>query len=223
MESDKKKSVFLKCTACIFLVLFVIGVTTYTNFKHNKQQITQAQGATFVGKLTNIIDEHFDTFFALSGEEPLVLGPHDHPMLKAKELLLSNFLNEEDKKIFQKHVDKVGTGHTYVAFLGVKDGKEIMYLVVNSSSKSGGFTFESNLPFTYDSVIKEFERLSGTELTQEFLTDCTRNKVLDQPNGILFHLVPNADKTAYIFVFWANINGQIYITSPDLIKAGVLY
>ena len=68
MESDKKKSVFLKCTACIFLVLFVIGVTTYTNFKHNKQQITQAQGATFVGKLTNIIDEHFDTFLLYQGK-----------------------------------------------------------------------------------------------------------------------------------------------------------
>ena len=222
MKSDKKKSVFLKCTACILLVLFVIGVTAYTNFKSNNQRITQAHSAVLVEKNIDIIKEYFDTFFAFSGYS-IINGSYYYPTLLAEELLLSDFLNEEDKAIFEEHAESLDYKQRYVAFLGAKDGKEMMYIAVNLAPSMGEFVFESNLPFTYDSVVKEFERLSGTELTQEFLTDCTRNKVLDQQNGILFHLVPNADKTAYIFVFWANINGQIYITSPDLIKAGVLY
>ncbi|MBR2933511.1 MAG: hypothetical protein IKC33_04280 [Clostridia bacterium] len=187
----------------------------------------KAYGYMVTGKTPAVIDTYFDTFFAYSGVN---VDRNIIVLIDANEILASDLLSDADKAIFekehkakQKSTKRRNGPLEYEIFLGVKDGKDIVYIQSANINSGLKLVYESNLPFTFDSVIKEFERLSGTTLTQEFLQDCERHLVLNQPGGITVYLVPNAEKTKYNLVFWSLINNQIYITSPEYIKAGVLY
>ena len=213
MAFKNKTKNFLKVFSIIIALSFVLLIATPVT----------AYGFVPTGKEDRL--EEFDTFFAFSGSD---LVSTSVALLTAEEILASDLLSPTDKSTFEKEykskVKKAKGTLEFQIYLGVKDGKDMVCVrSANSNYSLVEFMFESNLEYTYDSVIKEFERLSGTTLTQEFLQDCERHQVLNQPGGITVFLVPNAEKTKYNLVFWSLINNQIYITSPEYIKAGVLY
>lgn len=66
-------------------------------------------------------------------------------------------------------------------YLGIDDGKDYIYVQYLDTGKV--FKFESDLYFSFTSVIEKFEELSGTELSKEFLnsnkTDFFKTKLCE--------------------------------------------
>ena len=80
--------------------------------------------------------------------------------------------------------------------------------------------FKSNLSYSFASIIEEFERLSGKEITQEFLKDCNVNPTTGEPGGIFLDLTFNKHGYALaVEYYWAIIDGQFYVVCPALNEA----
>lgn len=96
----------------------------------------------------------------------------------------------------QKNEDSAEVG--FQVCLGTKEGKDYVYLVDYNSvdekgkKKNKTFLFESNLPYSLDSVVDELVDQSNTLITSDFLNSTTYvNNTLQ--SGIIFKFVETKD------------------------------
>ena len=174
-------------------------------------------------KSTDIIENNFDTFFAFSGSSNT-----ENSKIEAQEIWLSRLLREEDELILKKTIGydrnkfsnwKIAQQHFQI-YLGTKDGFDYVYIDRYNNALKEPLVFKSNLSYSFASIIEEFERLSGKEITQEFLKDCNVNPTTGEPGGIFLDLTFNKHGYALaVEYYWAIIDGQFYVVCPALNEA----
>lgn len=140
----------------------------------------------FKDRKTNIQDVHdLSSSDILLRDDLLTLHEYDGPVFR------------EMKKILNVSV-----------YLGIDDGKDYIYIQYLDTGKV--FKFESDLHFSFTSVIEKFEELSGTKLTKEFLnsnkTDFFKTKLCE---GIFlkYELLESGNSRRY---FKSTINEKEY-------------
>ncbi len=142
--------------------------------------------------------ESFDKFFAFGTLSP-------GPLYKSCDLL-----SEQDRE----KLKEAGQGFAYYDYyLGIKDGVDVV--VVRIPYNNMLLTFNSNLDYRYEDIIKEFENISGTTLTGEFLETSNYDSNMQKEMGgislCLYKQEGGETDDTYASYFKANINGKIYV------------
>ena len=177
------------------------------------------------GKSPEFIEKEFDELLAF-GSWWLENGITFTENVKF-DLLGTDIISESDKdaiREFEKANGKSGKNvYYYNIYMGMKDGKDTVVLS-RLIAPYQTFKFESNLQYSFSSVLEKFEELSGEELTREFLLDSTfDNDYYYSVGGISVRFVLDAlnynhqKGKSYIAYYIAIIDGQVYIvTSKQL-------
>ena len=202
------------------LLLILAVMLSFVGCKDKKAQIDLGP-ARDCSKSMDIISSNFDTFFAFSGG-----SGSRHSKENAYRIWSSSLLSQEDVKTLQKalnHGQEKGQRSAIrdemQLYLGTKDGVDYIYIDRYNHSLEQPLVFKSNLPYSFASIIEEFERLSGKDLTQEFLNDCNVNQAIGEPGGIFINLRFNQGNMKAIEFYWAIIDGQFYVVCPALNEA----
>lgn len=147
------------------------------------------------------LEQHFDVFVAFGGGAK--------KMFPVDLLLNSDLIKEEDKLILSDYnsTSKESNNIFYNVYLGVKNGKDIVELH-HLSKPYKTFEFSSNLDYTFESIIYEFEELSGKKLTQDFLCGADGNKSRET-QGIFVDFTLLEDGTYGVY-FISTIEDRIY-------------
>ncbi len=89
-------------------------------------------------------------------------------------IINSDLLNDADKEEFTAYAREAKSRY-YMIYMGTKDGVDRIRVIDWTGGGrfdfESSFEFESNLNYRYEDVISEFEKLSGIEITDAFLTE----------------------------------------------------
>ena len=147
-------------------------------------------------------DKYFDKFVAF--------GSASNNPYYIDAILYSNLITKKDKSFLSRQ--KIQYFNIY---LGSKDGVDII-LINSLDEPSKVFTFESVLDYKFESIIKEFEEMSGEKLTDAFLIGSNYDSSLRHETlGIIVEfkrIDDNFDEGMYSFdiYFKTTINGKVY-------------
>ncbi len=151
----------------------------------------------FTRKLDDKNADLFDTFLAFT-------------TIQMGDVYNLGLISEEDWNIFKPY-----NSGEYDVYLGTKEGVDYVLL---TSSPQKTFIFKSNLDYSYKEVIAEFERLSGCELTDEFLTTSAYDNYLRRETGgisLCFRFETGENHSCEIPYFRAIINGKVYVVDTQ--------
>lgn len=165
------------------------------------------------GKSPEFIEKEFDELLAF-GSWWLENGITFTENVKF-DLLGTDIISESDKdaiREFEKANGKSGKNvYYYNIYMGMKDGKDTVVLsrlIVPYQT----FKFESNLQYSFSSVLEKFEEVSGGKLTQDFLCGSEWNDYYaTEMGGITLRFVQNGYKNKYVPYYTVFINGKVYI------------
>lgn len=149
------------------------------------------------------VAEKFDRFVAFGGYG--VSGFVD------KEVLLNcDLISDEDKSALKDYtIANEINGGAFNLYLGVKAGKDIVELH-HMSSPYKTFTFELKLDYRLESIISEFEQMSGETLRKEFLNGRRLDAMKKETSGIMIDFKILDDET-YGHYYKTILNGKVYI------------
>lgn len=167
-----------------------------------------------------VIDENFDEFYIFSG---------DRDMVDMDIVLKTNIISEKDKNALKEYCSGNGRSKKYFnVYMGVKDNRDIVVFHDISSKPYERLVFESNLSYSFKSVVEKFEEMSGEKLTQEFLKESRWDEYYDSQIGEIISSVNDTGGISMRFSLWvtegfvgrylieyytAIINGQIYVVT----------
>ncbi len=144
-------------------------------------------------------------------------GPASSRELFSIDIILnSNIISESDKAVLQR--DYTGKKDSYYnVYMGLRNGEDVIKICLLSTPKDNIYkpapVFKSTLNYRFEDIIKEFERQSGTELTDEFLRGhefkYDSNQAIVETMGILMNF-KDVDGV-YVPYYHATINGKEYI------------
>ncbi len=145
-------------------------------------------------KMNEANASYFDTFLAFT-------------TVQMGDVYRLGLLSDADWSIFEPY-----NYGEYDVYLGTKDGVD--YVILTSSLPKKTFIFKSNLNYKFEDVITEFERLSGCELTNKFLTTSVYDKYLRRETGGISLCLKRENGDAFsgeMPYFRAEIDGKIYV------------
>ena len=189
-------------TICICLMAIFSTIL----IRNHMNESSDSPGDVAPFKLKNYINESFDRFVAFGGHGV------SEGRLPIDVICNSNLITEEDKKILLDY--KAAHSNSWMYFniyMGVRDGKDIIELH-HMYEPWDGFIFESKLNYPLESIITEFEEVSGVELTKEFLNGCILDAMFRQTLGILVDFKYTENNTYEIY-YRATINDKVYIVN----------
>ncbi len=148
----------------------------------------------------SIISE-FDVFFAYSAP----MGMH----------IISEFdlLSEEDRNTVAQHQPSGNGG--YYLYLGIIDGVDTVIMTASTEPYTR-LTFRSDLPYSFEEIIKEFKEVSGVELEDDFLRSCNYDELLKTEMGGItvgyrtYLNIEDGFRTRHLY-YKAIIDGKVYV------------
>ncbi len=179
-------------TAVIENMVYVIDKDVNTNTGTTPQ---------YAYKKDESIIQEFDVFFAYSAP----MGMH----------IISEFdlLSEEDRNTVAQHQPS-GNGGYYV-YLGIIDGVDTVIMTASTEPYTR-LTFKSDLPYSFEEIIKEFSNMSGVEIENDFLQSCNYDELLRSEMGgitIGYRTYLNIEygyRTRHLY-YKAIINGKVFV------------
>ncbi|MDE6660310.1 MAG: hypothetical protein K2J93_00615, partial [Anaeroplasmataceae bacterium] len=175
--------------------IFLIQHCTYlsTRYKYNKQPS---------------VTRTFDTFVAYGGYGVT------STLIKKEVWLKCDLISDEDKETLKEYLrsngkDGFSANGRFNIYLGVKDGKDIVeFHHMYSPYKT--ITFDLKLNYKLESIISEFEQLSGETITKEFLNGRLIDAMEIDTLGIMIDFKKLDDGT-YGHYYKAILSGKAYI------------
>lgn len=216
-----RKLKFVLYTMSVILVTSISTIVINNLIKYNKEpdildtgkpdnKENHQAGSVYPGKESNIVKNGIL-------DKLICFGPEVYLHLYQEETILnSNMISENDKVVLREYLldqqnKKKGHINYFVIYFGIKDNKDIVLIVdvspVNNSAKS--FYFESNLSYSFESIIKDLEQIINTTITDDFL-QAAKYENGKQVAGIIldFNQDENGVNTPYYKVI---INDQVYV------------
>jgi hypothetical protein len=129
------------------------------------------------------------------------------------KFLLTDLLKEEDKlqliKTFNLRTDIIDNSVSCNFYLLTDEGKDYIFIKqLNDEFKE--FIFESNFSYDFMSIVEEFEKLSGVELTKEWLNDNEYDTIGNLTTGINIYF-REVEPGVYKEYYTALIDGTMYV------------
>ena len=133
--------------------------------------------------------------------------------LKSSELYDLDIISEEDKVILKAMDQKNGVRYINLYF-AVKDNKDVIVIsyLERPFGEDGMLIFDSNISFSFNGLVDEFEDIIGEDIDYDFLNQRyqeTSEQIL--PSGIYLELVKDNDIYKYKFtLYYKNQEHIIY-------------
>lgn len=202
IHSVERRRVFWKSLRLAIYTICICIISIVSTLLIQNYISGQSTGDVSPGKLdAAYLEENFDTFVAFGG------GSRN--MFSVDLLLNSNLINEEDKKVLSDYNSTCKGNKYYNLYLGVKDGKDIVEFH-HLSKPYKILQFSSNLNYSFEAIIQEFEELSGEQLSKEFLYESNSDALTGEETlGIVVEFKRN-ENGVYSIYFKTTLNGKVY-------------
>ena len=236
IEKEKRKIKLINNVlglCCILIICFIGVFLTIIVMNNNNNMPINNQANVDMGKDSHLsrvgyTQEQYDKQKQNDPEwEPLfdkliVWGPElASGTIKFDVIYKSNLLNKSDKSSlleYKTSIEKVYSNHNVsfqIAF-GVKDNKDYIYLIDylgydNKLKKDVNniFFFESNLSYSFESIINEFELQINKELSNVFLNSCYYDDQNLLTSGIIIGFIEVDDFYQEYYIL--KLDGEVYI------------
>ena len=144
-------------------------------------------------------------------------------MIKYDVISKSNLLNEEDKAVLLEY--KTSIKQTYpthdvsfqIAF-GIKNNKDYIYLIDYigydrelEKEINNTFIFESNLSYSFESIVDEFELMLDAELSDDYLNSSYYDNQNLLTTGIIIGFLENDG--LYQEYYMVKLDGEIFVVN----------
>ncbi len=212
LENTRTKKIKYRKLKFVMYTLSVVLITVFsTLLVNNYFTSNNSIGSVDPGKPTNFVEGGYF-------EKVICFGPEVAKCLYKSEIIFnSNIIKEEDKNILKEYLDeqkKIKPGHVnyFQICFGIKDGKDIVFLGdLSPAGKHGAelFIFESNLDYTFESILVDFENMTNTELTDDFL-EASKYENGKQVMGIILNFNQN-EEGIYIPYYKVIIDDKVYV------------
>ncbi|MDE6414381.1 MAG: hypothetical protein K2K48_03115 [Anaeroplasmataceae bacterium] len=200
---DFKKKILIRSLIIFLYTVCICIISVFSTLLIQYNLDTNSQHNADPSKLdAKYLEEHFDIFVAFGG------GPTE--MFPIDLLLNSDLIKEEDKPILSEYNSscKGFNNRYYNVYLGVKDGKDVVELH-HLSDPYKIFEFSSNLNYSFESIIYDFEKKSGENLTQDFLCGADLDK--SRKTQGIFVDFKFLEDGSYGVYFISTIKDRVYI------------
>lgn len=115
----------------------------------------------------------------------IAFGPDRSTNLFTSNIILkSNIISETDKDVLRNYEGNGYSNLFYNLYFGAKDGKDMIFLH-HLGKPYDILIFDSNLDYSFQSIIDDFELQSGIALTNEFLLSSRLDSTNKQVGGII--------------------------------------
>lgn len=188
-KTKYKKLKFVMYTLSVILITMFSTVLIQNHWPFNNQA-----GDVNPGKISSLVQHgYFD--------KTICFGPEIFKDLyKVDVILNSNIINESDKQILKEYCAKqneIKHGHVnyFNIHFGTKEGKDIVLicdLAPVDKHMGNTFNFESNLDYTFESILLELENMASIKFTDEFL-DSSKYENGKQVMGIVLNFNLNEE------------------------------
>lgn len=201
--SKRKKYIFKGLIIAVYTIcICLIAIFSTILIQNKMNESSEAPGDVASFKQERYINETFDRFVAFGG-----YGVSGKVYIDV--LCKSNLITEEDRIILLEYkAAHSGSWMYFNIYMGVKNGKDVIELH-HIYDPWETLTFESKLSYPLESIITEFEELSGVKLTKEFLNGSVPDSMFRQTLGILVDFKYTENNTYEIY-YRTTINGEVY-------------
>lgn len=182
LENTKNKKIKYPKLKFVMYTLSVILITVFSTLLVDKYLINNngAGRITFPGKI-NLVERGYV-------DKIICFGPEKFAFPYKENLILnSNIINEQDKEVFNKYIEEQNKLTTkdknrFIIYFVIKDGKDIIRIDDINPVDNGmeTFYFESNLNYSFESIINDLEIMTNTKFSDDFL-----NSEIDVYDGIV--------------------------------------
>ena len=212
LDNTKNKKIKYPKLKFVIYTLSVILITVFsTLFVKNIWPVKSPGGNVNPGKLVSLYENgYFDKIICFG---PEVFNEH----YTVDVILSSSIISEDDKNILSAYCaeqNEIQPGYvTYFNIhFGIKDGKDnVLICSLNDPVKNQGklFNFDSNLEYSFESIISELEIMTNTKFTDEFLAK-SKYENFKQVMGIVLDFNLN-DEGIYVPYYKVIINDKVYV------------
>ena len=231
---SQKRIAFRNITIIFYtlLICFISALTTFliqkSIIKNSINQmeeinIDKLQGASAgMGKAPHIAVQGVDSDQHPIIDQIIAWGPEKADgTFDLSIILRSNLISEDDKqklKNYETEIKKIYPIHSvmFQIALGIKDGKDIIYLIDRcgydiklEKTVYNVFIFNSNLPYSFDTLVNDFEELSGKELTNDFLNKSHYDDQRLQEYGIILAFIKKDEQYQEYYIL--KLEGNVFI------------
>ncbi len=212
LENTKNKKIKYPKLKFVMYTLSVILITVFsTLFVKNIWPVKSPGGNVNPGKLVSLYENgYFDKIICFG---PEVFNEH----YTVDVILSSNIISEDDKNILSAYCaeqNEIQPGYvTYFNIhFGIKDGKDqVLICALNDPGKNQGklFNFDSNLEYSFESIISDLEIMTNTKFTDEFLAK-SKYENYKQVMGIVLDFNLN-DEGIYVPYYKVIVDDKVYV------------
>lgn len=197
----KLKLLVLTIIMCLITVVVSVNVTKATYSDSNKNSTESYIGDKLSDEKYR---EIFDTFVAFGNEK---VGRY----YGNNVLLNLDLISTKDKEVLIKYFEENEStvNDKYTIHLGIKEGKDIVYIESKNNNEIY-FIFNSNLDYSFESVINNFEVMCNQELTQDILKSTSVHGVLSLYTSGIFMRLKEVDGI-YVIYYSLRIDNKLYI------------
>ena len=141
----------------------------------------------------------------------IAFGPDRATNLFTSDLILkSNIISDSDKDVLRNYEKNEYPNLFYNLYFGIKDGKDVVCLH-HLGKPYNIIVFESDLDYSFQSIVEEFELQSGITLSDDFLNSSELDSMNKQMGGIVISF--NEVDSIFEPFFIAFIDGKTYLVS----------
>lgn len=193
---------YLKLAMYTFLVC-VISIFTTTLVKDATSSIDA--GDINPGKANvEYLEKNFDNFFAFGSGSPSGLFTFDM-------IIKSNLISDIDKEKLINYKNGKTSSEFCNIYLGESNGIDIVH-IVELCEPYKTFTFNSNLDYSFNDVLKMFEEMSQKKIEKEFLYDSDFDDILKkETSGIIVSFKKEGD--LYVPYYTMLLDEKIYVVN----------
>lgn len=185
---------FLICIISISTTIIVKDITSSSSISKDINP----------GKNVAYIEENFDNFFAFGSGSPAALFTFDI-------LIESNLISNDDKETLKKYKNEKNSIEFCNIYLGESNGIDIVH-IVELCEPYKTFTFNSNLDYLFNDVLKMFEEVSEKKIEKEFLNNSVFDDVLKKEmSGIIISFKKEGD--LYVPYYTMLLDGKMYVVN----------
>lgn len=200
----KHNMVKLMCYVLVTCLLCTISVITSIKiYSHKYLNQSQQSPNINVYKSTQDITDNFDLCVAFTNKINF-----ETEGITISQIVKTNLLKDSDKA-YLSSISNDKVQNKFICYLVVIDGKDFVYLK-SISFNDLNYKFESNLPYSLISIVEEFEQLSNSKISTEWLNDDTYDQENNLRTGISLNFI-ETNTDCYKEYYTAVINQNIYV------------
>ena len=210
-ELNYKKTKYKKLKFIMYTLSVILITVFSTLFVKNIWPVKSPGGNVNPGKLVSLYENgYFD--------KVICFGPEVFNKLYTVDIILSsNIISEDDKSILSAYCEeqkeiKPGFVTYFNIHFGIKDGKDqVLISALNDPGKNIGkaFNFDSNLEYSFESIISDLEIMTNTKFTDDFLAK-SKYENYKQVMGIVLDFNLN-DEGIYVPYYKVIIDDKVYV------------